>query len=291
MGDVTGIAWTDSTMNWWEGCTKVGPGCDHCYAETRDKRYHAGAHWGAGAPRRQMSQHTRNNPMRWQKNAAEFQRLRGHPQRVFASSLSDMFDNEVPDAWRAEAFAAMEATPGLRWQICTKRISNLPKMVPARWRNYDSPSDIISLTRTWPRNVGVLITTVTPEEIARDVPRLVDFKRRFGIPWVGLSIEPMIADVAGALLALGPMLREVDWAIMGGESGPDARRCELLWITKAVEVCKVNGVAPFVKQLGARCYVGTARVVTMDPAGKDPAEWPVDQQGLILTREFPEAQC
>ncbi len=61
MSETTEIAWCDSTVNFWEGCTKVGPGCDFCYAEDRDKRYHGGEHWGVGAPRRQMSQHTRNN--------------------------------------------------------------------------------------------------------------------------------------------------------------------------------------------------------------------------------------
>lgn len=210
MGEMTGIAWTDSTMNWWEGCTKVGPGCDHCYAETRDKRYHGGEHWGPGAPRRQMSQHTRNNLARWQKQAPAFMAEHGRPRRVFCSSLSDIFDNEVADEWRAEAFTAMEAAPDVRIQICTKRISNVAKMAPEHW----APN--MEHGPRWPRNVGLLITVVTPEEIARDVPRLVELKRRFGIPWVGLSVEPMIANVAPALRALGPALQQVDWAIFWG---------------------------------------------------------------------------
>ena len=67
MGDTTGIEWTDSTMNFWEGCTKVGPGCDHCYAETRNARYGGGVaiNWGPGAPRRRTSVSNWNKPKRW----------------------------------------------------------------------------------------------------------------------------------------------------------------------------------------------------------------------------------
>lgn len=125
MAEVTGIEWTNSTYNPWEGCTKVGPGCDFCYAEARDNRYHGGEHWGPGAPRRQMSLHTRNAPLRWQREAGAFLAEHGHPRRVFCASLADIFDNEVDDQWRADAFALMEATPDLRWQLCTKRVSNI----------------------------------------------------------------------------------------------------------------------------------------------------------------------
>lgn len=283
MGEITGIAWTDSTMNWWEGCTKVSPGCDNCYAADRDHRYHQGSHWGAGAPRRQMAEHTRNNMMRWQKKAPEFLAEHGHRRRVFCSSLSDIFDNEVPDEWRAEAFADMEAAPDVLVQICTKRVSNIPKMAPEHWM------PTMETGPRWPKNVGILITVVTPEEVARDVPRLVEMKRRFGIPWVGLSIEPMIADVSQALADLKDF-DQVDWAIFGGESGPHARPCELHWIVKGVDMCKHAGVAAFVKQMGAKpIYVGGTPLALRDPAGKDVAEWPVVPGDVLRTREFPAA--
>lgn len=289
MGDTTGISWADSTMNWWEGCTKVGPGCEHCYALDRDIRYNGGAHWGAGAPRRQMSEHTRNNPGRWQRDAAKFFAEHGHPRRVFASSLADIFDNEVDPSWRAEAFTAMESTPDLRWMLCTKRVSNIAKMVPDRWKPainrtiplMDPPADVPA---AWPRNVGNLITTVTPEEIARDVPRLVELKMQYGIPWVGLSIEPMIADVADALSDLGAMLNRVDWIILGGESGRLARECDIHWMKRAIVVALNRGVSVFVKQMGDDPTYGGA-ALRFTGAGKDPLEWPED----IRLQQFPAA--
>jgi protein gp37 len=290
MGEITGIAWTDSTMNWWEGCTKVGPGCDHCYAADRDHRYHAGSHWGAGAPRRQMSEHTRNNMMRWQKKAPEFLAEHGRRRRVFCSSLSDIFDNEVPDEWRAEAFADMEAAPDVLIQICTKRVSNIAKMVPDHWKGVGTDEEGLKGLLVWPPNVGVLITVVTPEEIARDVPRLVELKRRFGIPWIGLSIEPMIADVAIALAEIDEMMSYVDWAILGGESGPQARECAIAWIVRGVNACKSLGVSVFVKQMGAKpIYVGGTPLLLCDTSGSDVDEWPVVPGDVLRTREFPPA--
>jgi protein gp37 len=284
MGDTTGISWTDSTMNFWEGCTKVGPGCDNCYAADRDIRWHGGSHWGAGAPRRQMSLHTRNNAGRWQRDAAEFLAAHGHPRRVFCSSLADIFDNEVDDAWRADAFAAMEATPDLRWQLCTKRVSNISKMVPKMWRpTYRETDD--GPFGYWPANVGVLITVVTPEEVLRDVPRLVDLKRRFGIPWVGLSIEPMIADVADALASL-EYLAHVDWIILGGESGPHARPCDIRWMRRAIDVGERHGCAMFVKQMGDKPVDG-GEPLKFTGKGADTAEWPED----LRLHEFPKALC
>lgn len=284
MGEITGIAWTDSTMNWWEGCTKVGPGCDNCYAADRDHRYHQGSHWGAGAPRRQMAINTRNNMMRWQKKAPEFLAEHGRRRRVFCSSLSDIFDNEVDDAWRAEAFAAMKAAPDVLIQICTKRVSNIAKMVPENWRPTSMGFTI------WPRNVGILITVVTPEEVLRDVHRLVQLKQRFGIPWIGLSVEPMIADVTAAMVQITHNMQHVDWVIFGGESGPNARPCELHWIVKGVQYCLAHGIAPFVKQLGAvPVYAGGGPLKLKDPAGKDVDEWPVVPFDLLRTREFPKA--
>lgn len=290
MGEITGIAWTDSTMNWWEGCTKVGPGCDNCYAADRDHRYHQGSHWGAGAPRRQMAEHTRNNMMRWQKHAPEFLAEHGRRRRVFCSSLSDIFDNEVPDEWRAEAFDDMEAAPDVLIQICTKRVSNIAKMVPDRWKGIGTDEEGLKGLLVWPANVGILITVVTPEEIARDVPRLVEIKKRFGVPWIGLSIEPMIAEVSMALYDLGAITNHIDWAIFGGESGLHARPCELHWIVKGVNACRDMGIAAFVKQMGAKpIYVGGTPLMLKDAAGKDVDEWPVVPGDVLRTREFPAA--
>lgn len=281
MGEQTGISWTDSTMNWWEGCTKVGPGCDHCYAATRDFRYNNKAgitHWGAGAPRRQMSQHTRNNMMRWQRQAPEFFAEHGRRRRVFCSSLSDIFDNEVPQDWRDEAFTAMELAPDLLVQICTKRLPNVIRMVPSWWKDW-----------AWPKNVGLLATAVTVEEVRRELPRLVALKREFGIPWVGLSLEPLIEDVHVVLEEFFDAGLKVDWIIIGGESGADARPFDIGWAVRAVHSASRYNVAAFVKQLGARPMLGIDPLRLKDPSGADPSEWPIVPHRLLHRQDFPEA--
>lgn len=277
MGDTSGISWTDSTMNFWEGCTKVGPGCDHCYAATRDHRFNGAAgvtHWGAGAPRRQMSEHTRNNPMRWQRDAADFLRVHGHPRRVFCSSLADIFDNEVPDEWRADAYEAMQMSPDLRWQLLTKRVGNVWKMVPSSWHAH------------WPKNVGLMITVVTQAEADRDIPKLEALKAEFGIPWVGLSVEPMIES-----FDLVDHLRRhnIDWVIIGGESGTGARPFHAGWAAFLAGVCLGASTACFVKQMGENFWLQGKRQPRdpNDPKRDDPSTWPE----ALRVRQFPKELC
>src|SRR5262245_17039849 len=152
MGEKTGIAWCDSTFNPWIGCTKVGPGCDHCYAETLDKRHRWGGktHWGPGVSRHRTANWTA--PRRWNEKAAE----RGKPWRVFCASLADVFDNEVPDQWRDDLFDLIDDTRALTWLLLTKRIGNADRMLPA----YIPP------------NLWIGATVVNQEEADRDIPKL-----------------------------------------------------------------------------------------------------------------------
>lgn len=287
MGAATGIAWTDSTANYWEGCTKVGPGCDHCYAADRDARWHAGSHWGPGAPRRLMSQNTRNNLSRWQHQAPEFLAEHGRRRRVFCSSLSDVFDNEVPESWREAFFAEMERAPDLLIQLCTKRVGNVLKMVPKHWLPDFAPAAPVGRpTKRWPANVGLLITVVTELEVRRDVPKLMRLKRDLGIPWVGLSIEPLIEDVVDELRFAFANHGKVDWMIVGGESGPDARRYDLTWGHAIAMLGQELGIAVFHKQLGARPQYRGNAIKLKDRAGADMDEWPGGSL-LLKVRQFP----
>lgn len=269
MSEITGIGWTDSTQNFWEGCQKVGPGCDHCYAETRNNRFSGGINWGPGAPRRRTSLHVWNQPAKWNREADAFDAEHGHPRRVFACSLSDIFDNAVPNDWRWEALEAMQATPRLRWQPLTKRIGNVEKMVLPHWQ-----------LGHWPRHVGLMITVVTREEVLRDVPKLVDLKRRLGIPWVGLSIEPLLEDVSAEL---SHVVAGVDWIILGGESGNGARPYELGWVFPIFTVAYDFGIAIFHKQLGANPTSRGYPFKVAHKKGEDVDEWPE----LLRVRQFP----
>lgn len=248
MGDVTGISWTDSTFNPWIGCTKVGPGCDHCYAEGEDARRQWGGarHWGAGVARHRTSPAYWTNPIKWNKVGR---------RRVFCASLADVFDNEVPASWRSDLFYLIEQTPNLTWQLLTKRIGNAMSTVPDHWRLF------------FPKNVWIGATIVTQEEFDRDLMKL------YNVPastrW--LSVEPQLENIE-----MGNWIKAVHWVVTGGESGPKARPYELGWARSIVRQCRSAGVVPFVKQLGSRAGM-------RHRAGADPAEWPLD----LRVQEFP----
>ena len=250
MAEVTGIAWTDSTFNPWIGCTKVGPGCDHCYAEALDKRHRWGGatHWGAGVPRQRTSVSNWRKPLAWNKKAE----ASGKPWRVFCASLADVFDNEVPEEWHADLWRLIRATPALTWLLLTKRIGNVAKMHPGG----DYP------------NVGIGATIVNQEEADRDVPKLLATPAAVRF----VSYEP----------ALGPVdwtrFPGIDWIIVGGEStqGAKARTFEIKWAKDTVQQCADMEVATFVKQLGSTHGL-------RDRAGADPSEW--DDE--LRVQEFP----
>lgn len=270
MGETTGIAWTDATMNFWIGCTKVGPGCDHCYAENLATT-RLGVPWGPGAPRRRTSAQLWNNPARWERAHAEGRAAtRGGkpvPTWVFTSSLADFFDNEADPQWRADAWAVIRATPHLRWQIVTKRAPNVLKMLPADWNGGEGY-----------QHVGIIASMVTQAEVDRDAPRLLGLKRR-GVRWVGVSAEPQIERLT---FADPPGL---DWVIVGGES-IQRGKCRMFaveWARSLVSECQAARVPVFVKQLGSAAFEGGRRLHLHDRAGADPAEWPAD----LRVREMP----
>lgn len=253
MGDKTGIEWTDHTYNPWWGCTKVSPGCDSCYAETWAKRY--GTTWGFGAPRRFFGDKHWDEPRKWNRKAEK-----AHVRhRVFCASMSDVFDNEVMQSHRDRLWQLIKETPYLDWQLLTKRIGNVEKMLPQDWG-------------TGYPNGWLGISIVNQEEADRDIPKLLQTPAvvRF------LSVEPLLAPVTLNPLWLGGRKRaygkggdiygekvktlsgtihteertKINWCIIGGESGPGARPMYLDWARSLVHQCKAAGVACFYKQGG-----------------------------------------
>lgn len=252
MSDNSKIEWTDHTFNPWWGYQKVGPGCDHCYAEALDKRT-GGAHWGPHAERRRTKDWS--GPRRWQKHARHYMELHGRRQRVFCASMADVFDNAVPPEWRADLWQVIRETPDLDWLLVTKRIGNAPAMVPPDW------------PLAFP-NVTLLITVVNQEEADRDVPKLLAMPaaRR------GISAEPLLgpidftfvgnaAPVPGSVrydALTGHALpydgvfgsvrawatnkaqpcAKLDWIIAGGESGANARPMHPDWVRDIRDQCK-----------------------------------------------------
>jgi protein gp37 len=269
------IEWTDATFNPWIGCTKVSPGCDHCYAEAReDTRLHR-VRWGAGEPRYRTSADNWKNPGRWNKqpffecmtcgwrgtvgdgerrgcacHPANFRKAR---RRVFCASLADIFDNEVPAEWRKDLLELIAATPNLDWLLLTKRIRNAGRMLEA------AIGELSHGRNTWEQNpwpnVWIGATIVDREEADRDIPKLLATPARVRF----LSMEPLIGPVefsnvtrrSDAVQQLGrPALSGIDWVIVGGESGPRARPMHPDWARSLRDQCAAVGVPFLFKQWG-----------------------------------------
>lgn len=289
MAESTGIAWTRSTFNAWIGCTEVGPGCDDCYAKALDARHRWGgaAHWGSGVPRMRTGAPYWTQPRRWNQQALEEARTHVLTPRskwtgrigfwpVFCASLADVFDNEVDPAWRDDLWQLIAETPYLTWQLVTKRVGQVMKMIPPHWRAMCLPS-----------NVWIIATMVNQDEFDRDWPKLREIPARVR----GLSVEPML----GRILYPDDVRGRLHWAIYGGESKQSKRvprECRIEWIEDGVQQCRNLGIAPFVKQAGNTATVATelagggiAYLQVGWGAGKraNPAAWPK----RIQIQEFP----
>jgi len=246
VAETTGISWTDSTFNPWIGCTKVGPGCDNCYAEAlMDKRWHR-VQWGSGQARERTSAANWKQPLLWEREHEAFALMHSRSRRVFCASLADVFDNEAPDAWRGELWRLVKDTPHLDWLILTKRIGNVLGMAPAEGL---------------PANVWLGATIVNQEEYDRDAHKLlaVPASVRF------LSVEPMLGSIRGA-----PSIGAFDWVIVGGESGKAARPIKRDWIDSLHDQCAWFGVPFFFKQWGGP----TPSAGGCELAGAEAKEWP-----------------
>ncbi|KGS22834.1 phage Gp37/Gp68 family protein [Burkholderia pseudomallei] len=250
MSENSKIEWCDHTFNPWEGCQKVGPGCDHCYAEARNARFGGGSavNWGAGAPRRRTSVANWRKPLAWNAAHERFFAAQGRRQRVFCASLADVFDNAIDPAWRRDLFDLIVDTPNLDWLLLTKRIGNVQQMVQAT-----------TLCDLLPSNVWLGATIVNQEEAERDIPKLLAVPARVRF----LSMEPLLGPVdlvsSGALWsdmngnivdAPSRGLRGVDWVIAGGESGPGARPMHPDWARSLRDQCAAASVPFLFKQWG-----------------------------------------
>jgi protein gp37 len=251
MAENSRISWTDHTFNPWIGCTKVGPGCDHCYAEAlMDTRY-SRVQWGPGQERSRTGEATWAMPLRWERKAQR----EGRRYRVFCASLADVFDNAVPTQWRMDLFSLIADTPNLDWLLLTKRIGNVMPMCSGDSLMFD-----MICSRVW---LGA--TVVNQEEADRDIPKLLATPARVRF----LSIEPMLGPVdlrfhffsepTGQWRTKGGKrqmeLRKPDdggihWVIAGGESGTKARPPHPDWFRSLRDQCSAAGVAFHFKQHG-----------------------------------------
>lgn len=208
------IEWTESTWNPLTGCSKVSPGCKHCYAERMAKRLQA-----MGQPnyvngfKLAMHAHALEKPLEWKT-----------PQTIFVNSMSDLFHKDVPVEFIQRTFDVMRRADWHRFQVLTKRSERLLELSP-----------VIE----WPGNVWMGVSVENEDYTFR-----IDHLRKTGALVKFLSLEPL----------LGPLndldLGNIDWVIVGGESGPGARPVMREWVTGIRDQCLSAGVPFFFKQWG-----------------------------------------
>ena len=242
MADETKIAWCDSTFNPWISCTKVSPACDNCYASMSTPVRAMKIEWGPGKPRHRTSETTWKQPLLWERQHEKFFAEHGRRRRVFCASLADVFDNEVDPQWLADLMELVLKTPRLNWLLLTKRIGNAQRLIAEAGDLIDYGEGWQSLwgQGDWPNNVWVGATICNREEFDRDVDKLraIPAAVRF------LSIEPLLEDLGDINLT------DIDWVIVGGESGPRCRPSDPDWFRSLAQQCKASGSAYFMKQMG-----------------------------------------
>lgn len=256
MGAGTSITWSSDTFNPWWGCTKVSPGCAHCYAEPMAKRFRK-VEWGPKAERRPVSDVTWKQPQSWNNIA----RKSGQRRRVFVGSMGDIFEARAGlDAERAKLWTLIKRTRWLDWLLLTKRPENIAKMLPGDW--YDGHSGG-PYSHVW---IG---TSVEDQQRADERCEALVDATPMGRSFV--SAEPLLGPVD-----LKHWLWHIHWVIVGGESGPYFRPMEAKWVDKIKAHCDACGAAFFYKQDAARKQ-GTRA---------DPNRWPQELPPAL--REHPK---
>lgn len=323
------IEWTDQTWNPVVGCSKVSPGCAHCYAETMAARLKAMAlqdiadgkdpgrkrHYieaiddkGRWSGKMIPVPEALSDPLSWKK-----------PRQVFVNSMSDLFHESVPFDFIDGVFGVMAYCRKHTFQILTKRGRRMSEYFADRSLG-DVYTNILRLAdqeRAWEKsphdNLRSLIRLIDSWELQDGYQSEHSPPKTWPLPnvWLGVSCEdqqraderiPWLLKTPAAVrfLSCEPLLGAInltdacgspgylDWIIVGGESGPGSRPCNVEWIRSIVAQCKAAGVACFVKQLGAKPvnYAGE-QLRFLDKKGGDIETWPHELQ----VREFPQREA
>ena len=269
MSQQSNIEWTDATWNPVRGCVKVSPGCAHCYAETFAERWRGvkGHPYEQGFDLRLMPEKL-NEPLTWKK-----------PRRVFVNSMSDLFQDGVPDQFLHDVYHIMEQARQHTFQVLTKRAARMQQYLEWRYGpDADVPHGRIPSRHIW-HGVSVENQPAANER----VPLLMHTRSAVRF----LSVEPLLSPVnldglwgyPGSARSDQLARWPIHWVIVGGESGPKARGSELGWYRDIVAQCRAAHVPVFVKQLGRY----PCDLALHDRKGGDMTEWPED----LRVREFP----
>lgn len=282
MGTTTGIEWAHSTVNIWTGCTKISPGCKFCYAETNSPVRAMEARVGEASGVEPSAEGKRRLKMwgpsgfryetaNWERELRALNRRERHMReqfgtehvrrRIFINSLSDTFEDwqgpvykledanpvvvaQSLDDVRARFFRVAEECTELDILLLTKRPENVLRMVPIHWVSFSRKKGSCEVVRSdWPSHVWIGTTAEDQEHADKRIPELlkVPAKVRF------LSVEPLLGKVD---LAFWLSRVDVNWVIVGGESGTNARPMHPDWVRSIRDTCQAAGVPFFFKQWG-----------------------------------------
>jgi protein gp37 len=223
MAQISLIEWTNATWNPLTGCTKVSPGCKHCYAERMSQRLQAmGQPNYANGFALTLHEHTLGIPLHWRK-----------PKRIFVNSMSDLFQDEVPLSFIQAVFAVMRKASQHQFQVLTKRGERLLEL---------------NKKLKWAPNIWMGVSVESKKYAFRiDLLRATDAHVKF------LSLEPLLGPLQNLELS------GIDWVIVGGESGPKARPMDPVWVREIRDQCRAAEVAFFFKQWGGTRKSWTGR--------------------------------
>jgi protein gp37 len=328
----TKIQWTDETWNPVRGCTEISPGCAHCYAKTFAERWRGveGHPYEQGFDVRLVPEKL-DEPLRWKR-----------PRMVFVNSMSDLFHEDVPDEFLDLVFVTMAMSPTHTFQVLTKRHERMRDYMQSRdlGRIFETEHKEYGDTRVGADTTALQVAVGVHNIMAAHGKR-TDPTWPLPNVWLGVSVEdqkraderiPLLLQTPAAVrfLSCEPLLGPInlhfgrseglptenepcrerhwllDWVIVGGESGPGARPCNIDWIRDIVRQCKAASVPCFVKQVGSQPYevvennvfeaIGTENapprkshyesrnLKLIDKKGGNPSEWPAD----LRIREFPK---
>ena len=258
MATATSIEWTETTWNPVRGCSRVSPGCQHCYAERMAHRFA-----GPGMPYEGLTRASSVGPQ-WTGRVKLVHEALGEPLRwrspqlVFVNSMSDLFHDEVPDSFIRAVFATMTAASHHRFQVLTKRADRLAQLAP---------------TLEWPANIWMGVSVESDAFTWR-----VDRLRSTAAAIKFVSLEPLLS----ALPSLD--LEVIDWAIVGGESGPSARPIEGSWVRAIRRQCRTSGVPFFFKQWGGVQKARAGRLLDEREYNEMPVGESNGRRGMVSVR-------
>jgi len=236
------IEWTDATWNPVTGCTKVSPGCAHCYAEAITLRFARGGPYLPGQATINFHYDRLRLPLTWKS-----------PKRIFVNSMSDLFHEDVPLEFIREVFKVMSQAHWHIFQVLTKRHQRL---------------ESLAHELDWPPNVWAGVSVENQYWAERRIPALqkVPAAVRF------LSVEPLLKQVT-----LAPYLEGIQWVIVGGESGPRARPIKPEWVRQIRDECLAADVPFFFKQWGGRTSKSGGRVLDGEIWGQVPVSKHIEE--------------